>query len=138
MTKITRENGQLFLHDDDQITTIETLKFTSDGYLKIPVNSSGRTLVKFTKVENLQDGEFYELKEKVEKNFSNSPRISQKSIVEYLSDEDKVLYNELMEKARKAYEEAHKKVELTPLEKAKLQYQKALEKLKKLEEEAGV
>jgi hypothetical protein len=135
MSKIEKRNGQIILIDNEEEIVIENLKFTSDGYLKIPQNSTGRTLVKYSKIENLNDGEFYELKDKVEKTFSGtSGKISQKSLIEYLSDEDRKIYDELMEKAKMAYEKAHEKVELTPIEKAELKVKKAMEQLRKLQE----
>lgn len=135
MAEIKKINGEIFLIDGENEILVEKFKFTTDGYLKIPENSSRRTLVKYSKIEELNDGESYVLKDKVDKIFSgNSGRVSQQKILEYISEEDRKLYDEIMERARIAYEKANVKPELTELEKAELAVKKAMEKLKKLQE----
>lgn len=94
-TIITRTNNTLAIIDNGNTIAIPTpYRFTSDGYLKIPQNSTGRTLVKFSTVENLAEGEFYELKNKVEKNTNPNPtaRLSKKKMVELMTDEERELY----------------------------------------------
>lgn len=134
MVKIEKINDQIVVNDNGNIIHINSLKFTSDGYLKIPENSSNRTLVKYSKIENLGDGEFYELKDKVEKIFSgeNHGKISQKSLIEYLTEEEKSIYNELMENAKKRHEEDHKKVPLSQEEKLRRRIEKAQKELEEL------
>lgn len=95
-TTITRTNNTLSIIDNGNTIAIPTpYRFTSDGYLKIPQNSTGRTLVKFATVENLQEGESYELKNKVEKNTNPDPasRLSKKKMVELMTDEERELYD---------------------------------------------
>lgn len=94
-TIITRTNNTLAIIDNGNTITIPTpYRFTSDGYLKIPQNSTGRTLVKFTTVENLAEGEFYELKNKVEKNPNpdHTSHLSKKKMIELMTDEERELY----------------------------------------------
>lgn len=95
-TIITRTNNTLAIIDNGNTITIPTpYRFTSDGYLKIPQNSTGRTLVKFATVENLQEGESYELKNKVEKNPNpdHTSHLSKKKMIELMTDEERELYN---------------------------------------------
>lgn len=95
-TIITRTNNTLTIIDNGNPIAIPTpYRFTSDGYLKIPQNSTGRTLVKFATVENLGEGEFYELKNKVEKNPNPDPtaRLSKKKMIELMTDEERELYD---------------------------------------------
>lgn len=123
-TRIENRNNQYFLIDNDQETAITTIKMTSDGYLHIPENSSGRKLVNRAKVDALGS---YELKPIV-KDGTHSAPVSRKSLLEYMTPEDKELYDAIMERCKKAREEATKKEPLTEEEKlrrrlAKLQAQ---------------
>lgn len=120
-TRIENRNNQYFLIDNDQETAITTIKMTSDGYLHIPENSSGRKLVNRAKVDSLGS---YELKPIV-KDGTHSAPVSKKSLLEYMTPEDKELYDAIMERAKKAHEEATKKEPLTPEQKLR----KKLEKL---------
>ena len=58
-----------------------------------------------------------------------------KSLMDYLSDEDKAIFTQLIEKAKKAREEATKKEVLTPVEKAQRAVERAMAKLKALQEQ---
>ena len=135
MTTIQKinENSYLLIDDDNEII-IDKIKMTSDGYLHIPENSSGRKLINKAKIDNLEEP--YELKP-ITKDGTHSNPVSKKSLLEYMTEEDRKLYDEIMNRAKIAYEEAHKKTPLTELEKAELRVKKALAALEALKKETG-
>lgn len=91
---------------------------TPDECLYLPKNPMGRKFISLSKLE--KNGGYLELQSKV-------------GIEEYLDEEDRILYLSLIEKAlenKRKMEEAQKN--LSPLEKAQLEYKKAMETCLKL------
>lgn len=129
MVSIQKVGENYILIDGEKEIVIDKVKMTSDGYLHIPENSSGRKLVNKAKIDNMEEP--YELKPIV-KDGTHSTTVSKKSLLEYMTEEDKKLYEEIMERAKKAYDEANKKTPLTELEKAELRVKKALAALEAL------
>lgn len=143
-TIITRQNNTLTIIDHGTPIAIPTpYRFTSDGYLKIPQNSTGRTLVKFATVENLAEGDFYELKEKVEKSANSNPtaRLSKKKMVELMTDEERDLYETTLKNAEDIIKgifdavTARNTKTLTPEEKLRAQIAKLEAKLAAMDNE---
>lgn len=135
MTTIQKINENTYrLIDNDNEIIIDKIKMTSDGYLHIPENSSGRKLVNKAKIDKMEEP--YELKP-ITKDGTHSTPVSRKSLLEYMTEEDRKLYEEIMNRAKIAYEEAHKKTPLTELEKAELRVKKALAALEALKEAQG-
>ena len=95
--------------------------------LVLPENPSNRKYFSSKKVDNSEE-ECVELTYKESRSLGpregNSPR---KSLVDYLTDEEKIIYEDLMEKAKARREEANKKPKLTEKEKI----ERAIEKYKK-------
>lgn len=144
-TIITRQNNNLTIIDNGNPIAIPTpYRFTSDGYLKIPQNSTGRTLVKFATVENLAEGESYELKNKVEKNPNpeSSNRLSKKKMIELMTDEERDLYETTLKNAEDiikgifdAVTARNAKTPMSPEEKLRAKIAKLEAQLKSLTEE---
>lgn len=122
-TTIERRNGTYILTDGDVITTINSI--TTDGKsLILPENASGR---KFFALSKFEKSEMHELCA-INRDPNAEHTVSRKSLLEYMTPEDKELYDQIMERAKKAREEATKKVPLTEEQKlrnklAKLQAQ---------------
>lgn len=95
--------------------------------LVLPENPSNRKYFSSKKVDNSEE-ERVELTFKESRSLGpregNSPR---KSLVDYLTDEERTIYEELMAKAKARREEANKKPKLTEREKI----ERAIEKYKK-------
>lgn len=112
---------ELVIKDDDGII-IETKDIDTivdDGKtLKLPENPSNRKYFNLAKVEAADGIVELTYKETI-KLGTREPGESKKPLEDYLNDEDKALYLELVEKAKAAKAEAHKKVPMT--EKEKLQ-----------------
>lgn len=123
---------ELLVRDNDgneSILPIESTYKNEPFTLVLPENPTGRKYLNSKKVD-AANGEL-ELKA-VERNSSNEHPVSRKSLLEYMSDEDKILYEQIMERAKKAREEATKKVPLTEAEKLRrriAKYQADLDKL---------
>lgn len=114
--------------DDNGVETVQLIDKTypNEPYtLVLPANESNRKYFNSKKVEAA--GGTIELTYKESKTFGprteSTPR---KGLEEYLNEEDKKLYLALIEKAKKAREEANKKSPKTELE-------KAIEKIAKLQ-----
>ena len=122
-TTIERRNGTYILTDGDVVTTINSI--TTDGKsLILPENASGR---KFFALSKFEKSEMHELCA-INRDPNAEHAVSRKSLLEYMTPEDKELYDQIMERAKKAREEATKKVPLTEEQKlrnklAKLQAQ---------------
>lgn len=122
-TTIERRNGTYILTDGDVTTTINSI--TTDGKsLILPENASGR---KFFALSKFEKSEKHELCA-INRDPNAEHAVSRKSLLEYMTPEDKELYDQIMERAKKAREEATKKVPLTEEQKlrnklAKLQAQ---------------
>lgn len=122
-TTIERRNGDYILTDDGVESTITAI--TNDGKsLILPENASGR---KFFALSKFDKSEKHDLCA-INRDPSAEHNVSRKSLLEYMTPEDKELYEAIMERARQAREEANKKVPLTEEQKlrnkiAKLQAQ---------------
>lgn len=101
--------------------------------LVLPENPSNRKYFSSKKVDN-SEGEYVELTFKESRTLGpregNSPR---KSLVDYLTDEERTIYEELMAKAKARREEANKKPKLTEKEKIERAIEKYKRKLAELE-----
>lgn len=127
-TTITRRNGQFILTDAEVETIITDV--TKDGLsLILPENSSGR---KFFALKKFDKSETHDLLP-INRNPDAEHPVSRKSLLEYMSADDKILYDQIMERAKKAREEATKKVPLTDIQKAELRVKRAMEALEALQ-----
>lgn len=101
--------------------------------LVLPENPSNRKYFSSKKVDNSEEG-YVELTYKESKVLGpreeNSPR---KSLADYLTDEERAIYEDLMEKAKARREEANKKPKLTEKEKLERAIEKYKRKLAELE-----
>lgn len=123
---------------DDEGLIVETKPIDTlvdDGKtLKLPENPSNRKYFNLAKVE-AADG-IVELTYKETIKLGNrEPSESKKPLEDYLNDEDKALYLALVEKAKAAKAEAHKKVPMTPIEKKKAQIERLKAQIAKMESE---
>ena len=99
--------------------------------LVLPENPSNRKYFSSKKVE-AAGGEI-ELEYKESRTLGpRSESTPRKALEDYLEGEDRELYLALVEKAKKAREEAHKKVPLTPLQKAEKEVEKWMKKVEEL------
>lgn len=123
---------ELVIKSDDgneQILEITSTDPANDQILKLPENPSNRKWLSIKKI-----GEQLELEYKETKVFGpRSEQTPRKGIEDWLNDEDKKLYKQLIEKAKKNREEATKR-------QPKTEKQRLLEKiarLQKMYEELG-
>ena len=123
MLTITNKNGVFYANDNDANISEVELKVQNNGWCKLPEgNSSNRTWIKATELEKIEDT--IELPYR-EKSVRATSGVAGKTWIDFLSDEDKALYEQLKAKGEKAREEA-KSHKLTEEEKNEL-------KIKKLE-----
>lgn len=112
-------------NDNESILPITDVVKNDPKVLVLPTNPSNRKYFTKTKVG---DGDL-ELSYKA--SITLGPRIGEpsqrKSLVEYLTEEEKAIYDDLMAKAK-----ARRDRPMTDLEKAELAYKKALEKYEAL------
>lgn len=113
--------------DDNNVESVQMIEKTYPGEpftLVLPQNASNRKYFNSKKVDAA--GGTIELTYKESKTLGprseSSPR---KSLEDYLNDEDKALFLSLVEKAKKAREEANKKAPMTELEKAQRRAERA-------------
>lgn len=122
-TTIERRNGEYYLTDNGVESTISAI--TNDGKsLILPENSSGRKFFALSKFEKAEKHDLIG----INRDPNAEHKVSRKNLIEYMTPEDKELYDAIIERAKKAYEEANKKVPLTEKDKlmnkiAKLQAQ---------------
>lgn len=102
--------------------------------LKLPENPSNRKYFSLKKVEDA-DGVIELTYKETIKLGTREPGESKKPLEDYLNDEDKALYLALVEKAKAARAEAHKKVPMTPIEKKKAQIERLKAQIAKMESE---
>lgn len=128
--------------DDQGNETVKTIDRFYPGEpttLVLPENPANRKYFSTKKLEEIGD-DGLELTYKESKTYGprlpgeSSPR---KPLEDWLTEDERKVYDELMAKARERRAEAQKKPTLTPVEKAKRAYEKALEALKKAEAEAA-
>ena len=101
--KIYKTNDTFYMEDND---TIVELSPNKDYFLKLPENSVNRVWVSCRKVDNAPNQTIdYGDIVKTPRTLTTSKR----PLEDYLNDEDKAMYLALIEKAKKAREEATKK-----------------------------
>lgn len=130
---------EIVIKDDEGLIVetkpIETI--VDDGKtLKLPENPSNRKYFNLAKVEAADGIVELTYKETI-KLGTREPGESKKPLEDYLNDEDKALYLALVEKAKTARAEAHKKVPMTDIEKATAAVERARAKLEKLMAQAA-
>ena len=119
-TTIERRNGNFILTDGDVETTITAI--TKDGKsLILPENSSGR---KFFALSKFEKSEVHDLIG-INRDPDAERTYSKKSLLEYMTPEDRELYDAIIERARQAREEANKKVPMTEEQKLRNRIAKA-------------
>lgn len=102
--------------------------------LVLPENPVNRKYFSANKVDNAKDNRI-ELTYKETRTLGPRPEgktINRKSIEEYMTDEERATYLEILEKARQRREEANKKPKMTELEKAERALEAAKKKLEAL------
>ena len=123
MLTITNKNGVFYANDKDANISEVELKVQNNGWCKLPEgNSSNRTWIKATELEKITDTKELPYREKSVRATSG---VAGKTWIDFLSDEDKALYEQLKAKGEKARDEAKSHM-LTEEEKNEL-------KIKKLE-----
>ena len=126
-TTIERRNGNFILTDGDVKTIITSI--TNDGKsLILPENASGR---KFFALSKFEKSEIHDLIA-INRNPDAEHPVSRKSLLEYMTPEDKELYDAIMERAKTAREEANKKVPMTEEQKLRNRIAKAQAALEEL------
>jgi hypothetical protein len=129
-TTIERRNGNYILTDNGVESIINAI--TTDGKsLILPENASGR---KFFALSKFEKSELHELNA-INRDTSAERPTSRKSLLEYMTPEDKALYDAIMERAKAAREEANKKVPLTEEQKLRNRLAKLQAQLDKLMDE---
>ena len=123
MITITNKNGVFYANDKDANISEVELKVQSNGWCRLPEgNSSNRTWIKATELDKITGTKELPYREKSVRATSG---VAGKTWIDFLSDEDKAIYEQLKAKGEKAREEA-KSHKLTEEEKNEL-------KIKKLE-----
>ena len=135
-------NYSLKFVDDNGNETVKTIDRFYPGEpttLVLPENPANRKYFSTKKLEEIGENGL-ELTYKESKTYGprlpgeSSPR---KPLEDWLTPDERKQYDELMTIARERRAEAQKKPTLTPVEKAKRAYEKALEAYKKAEAEAA-
>lgn len=120
--KVYKKDGKFFMEDQGNIVELTPNK---DYWLKLPTNSCNRVWTNCAKVDKAANQCVdYGDEVKVPRTITGRSATERKPLEDYLDDDDRKLYLELVDKAKKAREEATKKKPLTELEKA----QRAVEK----------
>ena len=131
-----KHNYELVCVDDNGNEIILPLnKKTTDNYLYMPecvVNDTNRRLVSIAMIEKSKADRF-EINPKEHKEPRKLDMTNRKGLEEYLEGEDKEMYLALIEKAKKAREEANKKAPMSDLEKAMRAVERAQAKLAELQ-----
>lgn len=137
-SSISNTGYELVIKDTDgsivESKPIDTI--VDDGKtLKLPENPSNRKYFNIKKVEAA--GGSIELAYKESITFgprTDEPR-EKKPLEDYLEGEDRIIFLELLEKAKKNRAEANKKVPLTPLEKKKREVERLMAQIARMESE---
>ena len=120
--KVYKKEGRFFMEDQDNVVEVTPNK---DYWLKLPANSCNRVWVSCTKVDKAANQCIdYGDEVKVPRTITGRSTTERKPLEDYLNEEDRKTYLELVEKAKKAREEATKKKPLTELEKARRNVEK--------------
>lgn len=132
-TSTTSATGyELVMKDElgnESVQPIESTYKNEPYTLVLPENESGRKYLNSKKVDAANG--VMELKA-INRDHDAGHTVSRKSLLEYMTPEDKKLYDEIMERAKKAREEATKKVPLTEEQKLRNRIAKAQAELEKL------
>ena len=128
---------EIVIKDEDGLVIetkpIDTL--VDDGKtLKLPENPSNRKYFSLKKVEDA-DGVIELTYKETIKLGSREPSESKKPLEDYLNDEDRELYLELVEKAKAARAEANKKAPMTEKEKLQAKIARLQAQVAKMESE---
>ena len=120
--KVYKKEGKFFMEDKGNIVEVTPNK---DYWLKLPVNSCNRVWTNCAKVDKAPDQCVdYGDTVKMPRIITGRSVTERKPLEDYLNEEDRKLLLELVEKAKKAREEATKKKPLTELEKAQREVEK--------------
>lgn len=115
---------EMVIVHDDGTEEIKSVTFSIENIeLKLPENPANRKWLKLSKMGDKNEIELeYKETRTLAPRAESAPR---KGLEEYLEGEDKEMYLKLVEKARKAREEANKPKPMTELEKKLRAYEKA-------------
>ena len=120
--KVYKKEGKFFMEDNGNVVEVTPNK---DYWLKLPANSCNRVWTNCAKVDKAANQCVdYGDEVKVPRTITGRSVAERKPLEDYLSEEDRKTYLALVEKAKKAREEATKKKPLTELEKAQREVEK--------------
>ena len=120
--KVYKQEGKFFMEDQGNVVEVTPNK---DYWLKLPANSCNRVWTNCAKVDKAANQCVdYGDEVKVPRTITGRSTTERKPLEDYLSEEDRKTYLALIEKAKKAREEATKKKPLTELEKAQREVEK--------------
>lgn len=120
--KVYKKEGKFFMEDQGNVVEVTPNK---DYWLKLPANSCNRVWTNCAKVDKAANQCVdYGDEVKVPRTITGRSAVERKPLEDYLSEEDRETYLALVEKAKKAREEATKKKPLTELEKAQREVEK--------------
>ena len=120
--KVYKKEGKFFMEDQGNVVEVTPNK---DYWLKLPANSCNRVWTNCAKVDKAANQCVdYGDEVKVPRTITGRSVAERKPLEDYLSEEDRKTYLALVEKAKKAREEATKKKPLTELEKAQREVEK--------------
>ena len=143
MTTVSKINDKFYINFTDPSTgdthTIEVTELDPNNpkSLKLPKNPSNRQYLSIERIEK-SPNQTYELTTKEPRKNGPIERTPKKPDRDYLSDEDKLIYDELMTKIRDAKEaekEAKRPKPLTEAEKLMKKIEKLQQELAKMSEE---
>ena len=142
MTTVSKINDKFYINFTDPSTgdthTIEVTELDPNNpkSLKLPKNPSNRQYLSIERIEK-SPNQTYELTPKDPRKNGPIERTPKKPDRDYLSDEDKLIYDNLMNKIREAkeLEKAQKNRPLTEAEKLMRKIEKLQKELSKLNEE---
>ena len=120
--KVYKKEGKFFMEDQGNVVEVTPNK---DYWLKLPANSCNRVWTNCAKVDKAANQCVdYGDEVKVPRTITGRSVAERKPLEDYLSEDDRKTYLALVEKAKKAREEATKKKPLTELEKAQREVEK--------------
>lgn len=120
--KVYKKEDKFFMEDQGNVVEVTPNK---DYWLKLPANSCNRVWTNCAKVDKAANQCVdYGDEVKVPRTITGRSAVERKPLEDYLSEEDRKTYLALVEKAKKAREEATKKKPLTELEKAQREVEK--------------
>lgn len=107
MTKIYTENEKFYINENGNITELTQTVFekkTGETYFKLPDNESNRKLIRKSLIERKGEIELTYKETRVLGQISDEPKKSTKApklneLVELLTDDERAIYKELMDKA---------------------------------------